>query len=122
MAAIGPDFISLQVRDIERSAEFYENQLGLTRSKSGPPHAVVFATQPVFFAVREPLPGVDLEAMPHPGEGIAPWLRATDAQGLHDSLSASGTPITSAPFDGPFGRTFTFADPDRYRITIHDGA
>ena len=26
------------------------------------------------------------------------------------------------PIDGPFGRTFTFADPDGYRITIHDGA
>ena len=27
----GPDFIALQVRDIERAAEFYERELGLTR-------------------------------------------------------------------------------------------
>jgi hypothetical protein len=39
----GPDFIALQVRDIERAAEFYERELGLTRAP-GPPHAVVFAT------------------------------------------------------------------------------
>ena len=26
------------------------------------------------------------------------------------------------PIDGPFGRTFTFADPDGYRITLHDRA
>lgn len=121
MAAIGPDFISLQVRDLERSAAFYEQHLGLARSKAGPPHAVVFDTHPVSFAVREPVPGTNLDSVPQPGEGIALWLRATDAQQLHDDLAARGTPITSAPVDGPFGRTFTFADPDGYRITIHDG-
>ncbi|MEV7133761.1 VOC family protein [Arthrobacter sp. NPDC093128] len=121
MAAIGPDFISLQVRDLERSAAFYEQHLGLARSKAGPPHAAVFDTHPVSFAVREPVLGTSLDTVPQPGEGIALWLRATDAQQLHDDLAALGTPITSAPFDGPFGRTFTFADPDGYRITIHDG-
>jgi predicted enzyme related to lactoylglutathione lyase len=28
--------------------------------------------------------------------------------------------IVSAPIDGPFGRTFTFADPDGYQVTLHD--
>jgi predicted enzyme related to lactoylglutathione lyase len=121
MAAIGPDFISLQVRDLERSAAFYEQQLGLKRYKAGPAHAVVFDTEPVSFAVREPMPGTSLDTIPQPGEGIVLWLRATDAQQLHDVLAAAGTPITSPPLDGPFGRTFTFADPDGYRITIHDG-
>ena len=122
MAVIGPDFISLQVRDLERSAEFYEGQLGLRRSKAGPPHAIVFDTHPVSFAVRELLPGTSLDTILQPGEGIALWLRATDSQQLHDALAAADTPITSAPFDGPFGRTFTFADPDGYRITIHGAA
>jgi len=121
MAAIGPDFISLQVQDLEPSAAFYELQLGLKRSKAGPPHAVVFDTRPVPFAVREPLPGTNIGTIPQPGEGVALWLRATDAQQLHDDLAAADTTITSPPFDGPFGRTFTFADPDGYRITIHDG-
>lgn len=122
MAVIGPDFISLQVSNMERSAAFYEQQLGLRRSMAGPPHAVVFDTQPVPFAVREPLPGTSIDPGSQPGEGIALWLRATDAQQLHDALAAADIPITSAPFDGPFGRTFTFADPDGYRITIHDAA
>ena len=26
----------------------------------------------------------------------------------------------SYSFDGPFGRTFTFTDPDGYAVTIHD--
>ena len=120
MSAIGPDFISLQVRDLERSAAFYEQHLGLERAEVSPPHAVVFATQPIPFAVREPLPGVDLDALAQPGAGIGLWVRADDAQRMHDDLVAAGAAITSAPVDGPFGRTFTFADPDGYQVTIHD--
>ena len=37
-----------------------------------------------------------------------------------DALVAAGTTIVSAPVDGPFGRTFTFADPDGYQVTLHD--
>ena len=119
MPAIGPDFISLQVRDLEGSAAFYEQYLGLVRNPAGPPHAVVFATKPVAFAVRDPLPGVDLNAIKRLGEGIAVWLHAPDAQQIHDSLADDGVTIVTEPFDGPFGRTFTFADPDGYQITLH---
>ncbi|KQV05160.1 VOC family protein [Leifsonia sp. Root112D2] len=122
MSVTGPDFISLQVRDLERSAAFYTRYLGLTRSQAGPPHAVVFDTKPVAFAVRDLVPGVDLDSTPQPGLGIALWLHATDTQGIHDALAAAGVPITSVPIDGPFGRTFTFADPDGYQITLHDRA
>ena len=122
MSATGPDFISLQVRDLERSASFYERYLGLTRSPVSPPHAVVFATQPIAFAVRDLVPGVDLDALSQPGIGAAIWLHATDTQAIHDALVAEGIPITVPPVDGPFGRTFTFADPDGYQITLHDRA
>ena len=60
MAVTGLDFVALQVRDVEQSATFYEKQLGLTRAPFAPPGAVVFTTTPIPFAVREPLPGVDL--------------------------------------------------------------
>ncbi len=122
MPVTGPDFVSLQVRDLERSAAFYEQYLGLTRSPAGPPHAIVFETKPASFAVRDVVPGVDLDSIPQPGQGMALWLHATDAQQIHDALAAAGTPITLAPMDGPFGRTFTFADPDGYQVTIHDRA
>ena len=119
MSAIGPDFISLQVRDLERSAAFYEQHLGLARAEVSPPHAVVFATQPIPFAVRERMPGVDLDAFT-PSGGVGLWVRADDAQRMHDDLVTAGAEITSAPIDGPFGRTFTVADPDGYQVTIHD--
>ena len=120
MTVIGPDFISLQVRDLEAAAAFYEQQVGLTRAAFSPPHAVVFDTKPIAFAVRDLAPGTDLSAVAQPGIGAAIWLHATDVQAIHDDLVADGHRIVSAPVDGPFGRTFTLADPDGYHVTLHD--
>jgi catechol 2,3-dioxygenase-like lactoylglutathione lyase family enzyme len=120
MPALGPDFISLQVRDLDAAQAFYERYLGLVRSPAGPPHAVVFATEPIAFALRDLVPGTDLDAAPQPGIGAAIWLRATQVQDIHDALVADGHRIVAAPIDGPFGRTFTFADPDGYHVTLHD--
>ncbi|UBU10854.1 VOC family protein [Nonomuraea gerenzanensis] len=118
MTVTGIDFVALQVRDLDQAAAFYETRLGLERSPVSPPHAIVFATEPIAFAVREPLPGVELPE--RPGTGVALWLKAGDAQRLHDELQAAGVPIVTPPVDGPFGRTFSFADPDGYVVTIHD--
>ena len=120
MPAIGPDFISLQARDLDASQAFYEQYLGLVRSPSGPPHAVVFETTPIAFAVREVVPGTDLASVAQPGIGAGIWFHATGVQAIHDALVADGHSIVTAPVDGPFGQTFTFADPDGYQITLHD--
>ncbi|WP_285026917.1 VOC family protein [Plantibacter sp. ME-Dv--P-122b] len=122
MPVTGPDFISLQVADLDASQAFYERYLGLVRSQAGPPHAVVFETMPTAFALRDIVPGTDLASAPQPGIGAAIWLHATDVQEIHDTLVADGHTIVSAPIDGPFGRTFTFADPDGYQLTLHDRA
>jgi predicted enzyme related to lactoylglutathione lyase len=122
MPATGPDFISLQVRDLGASQGFYEQYLGLVRSPAGPPHAVVFDTAPIAFALRDVMPGTDLASASRPGIGVAVWLHATEVQSIHDALVADGHPIVSEPVDGPFGRTFTFADPDGYHVTLHDRA
>jgi predicted enzyme related to lactoylglutathione lyase len=120
MPVTGPDFISLQVRDLDASHAFYALHLGLVRSPAGPPHAVVFDTRPIAFALRDISPGTDLDAVAQPGVGMALWLHATDVQDIHDSLASEGAAIVVEPFDGPFGRTFTFADPDGYHVTLHD--
>jgi predicted enzyme related to lactoylglutathione lyase len=122
MPATGPDFISLQVRNLDASQAFYEKYLGLVRSPAGPPHAVVFQTQPIAFALRDIVPGTDLAAAAQPGIGVALWLHCTDVQEMHDTLAADGHTIVQAPIDGPFGRTFSFADPDGYHVTLHDRA
>lgn len=120
MAVTGPDFISLQASDLAASQAFYERYLGLVRSPAGPPHAVVFRTTPIAFALRDIVAGTDLGSIAQPGIGAAIWLHATDVQDIHDALVAGGHTIVGAPIDGPFGRTFTFADPDGYHITLHD--
>ncbi len=120
MAITGPDFIALQVRDLDRAAAFYETVVGLSRAPFSPPHAVVFDTQPTF-AIREPSPGVDLEAGPL-GLGVALWVHDPEAVALHATLVEAGATIVQEPFDGPFGTTFVFADLDGYAITVHDRA
>ena len=114
--------ISIQARDLDASQAFYQQYLGLVRSQAGPPHAVVFETTPIAFALRDVVPGTDLASVAQPGIGAAIWLHAYDAQTIHDALVADGHTIVAAPIDGPFGRTFTFADPDGYHITLHDRA
>ena len=124
MPATGPDFISLQARNLDASHAFYEHYLGLglglVRSQAGPSHAVVFETKPIAFALRDVIPGTDLASVAQPGIGAAIWLHATDVQAIHDALIADGHTIVSTPIDGPFGRTFTFADLDGYQVTLHD--
>jgi predicted enzyme related to lactoylglutathione lyase len=116
----GLDFAALQVRDLPASAAFYTDVVGLKRAEGGPPGAVVFATKPIPFAVREP--SIDLDATDKLGWGVALWLHAEDVAAVEARVTEAGRPILMEPFDGPFGRTFSFADPDGYAITVHDKA
>ena len=45
------------------------------------------------------------------GSRVALWLKADDAQALHDKLAAAGVRIVTAPADGPFGRQFASPTP-----------
>ncbi|QRN94369.1 antibiotic biosynthesis monooxygenase [Archangium violaceum] len=114
---IGPDFIALQVRDLEASRRFYTEHLGLTPVPHGPPDAVVFDTHPIPFAIRRPL--VDLALVDRLGWGLSLWLASDDADGLHERLVGARVPILAPPANGPFGRFFSFRDPDGYAITVH---
>jgi predicted enzyme related to lactoylglutathione lyase len=118
-SVMGPDFVGLQVRDLDASRRFYTERLGFEIEPQSPPNAVVFRTEPIPFAVREPV--VDLDAVDRLGWGVALWIKCDGAQELYDSLKAAGIQIAQEPFDGPFGCTFTFVDPDGYAITVHDG-
>lgn len=114
----GPDFVALQWRDLAAGKRFYSEVVGLELAPQSPPGAVVFATEPISFAVRTPL--VDLDLTPHLGHGVALWLRVEDSAALHDRLIGKGVEVVSGMTDGPFGKTFTFRDPEGYLITIHD--
>lgn len=114
----GIDFVALQVRDIQAAARFYTEVMGLQPVSQSPPDAVVFATQPIPFAVRTPL--VDLESVDKLGWGVALWFRADDTDTVYRRVRDAGRPIVVEPNEGPFGRTFAFVDPDGYSVTVHD--
>ncbi|WOQ17650.1 VOC family protein [Raineyella sp. W15-4] len=122
MTTSGPDFVSFQVRDREASATFYEETVGLIRLPVPNPAAAVFSAGDVSFAVRDPFPGVDLDAVGQLGAGIGVWFHNADADGLHARLVEAGVPIVQEPFEGPFGTQFAFRDPDGYVVTIHSKA
>jgi predicted enzyme related to lactoylglutathione lyase len=114
-----PGFISIAVSDAAKSAAFYEEHLGAVRDTFDfGPGAVAFVGWPAFALNSTRRPG---QPGPSPETTtIQLWWRASDAQAVHDRAVAAGVRILTAPFDGPFGRTFTMADPDGYRITIYE--
>ncbi|WDT58982.1 VOC family protein [Streptomyces sp. G7(2002)] len=117
----GPDFVALQVRDLNAAADFCEQHLGLRRAAVSPPHAVVFDTKPTPFAVRELLPGVDLADTARPGLGAVLWFQTSDAHRLHDQLTAAGVKILTPIANSPFGPMFSFEGPEGYTLTAHGG-
>src|SRR5215467_2772805 len=115
---LGPDFLSLQVHNLSASRTFYTETLGLTiDERFNTPDFVLFDTNTIPFALREAK--VNLDEAPHPGWGVALWIDCDHVDELYTRLEAVEATIITPPFDGPFGRTLVFADPDGYRITAN---
>jgi len=115
---LGPDFINLQVRNLSASHAFYTDLLGLAIDPHfSAPGVVLFDSTTIPFALSEA--SVNLDEAPHPGWGVALWIDCDEVDALWAKLDAAGVTILKPPFDGPFGRTFAFADPDGYRITVN---
>lgn len=116
---LGPDFISLQVRDLATSRKFYTETLGLAvDERFDTADAVVFDTNSIPFALRAA--NVDLAEAPQPGWGVTLWIDCDAVDELHARLQEAGATIVRPPFDSPFGRAFIIADPDGYRITVNE--
>lgn len=113
----GPDFVALQVRDLEAAAEYYEAVFGFVRARISPPDAVVFNTKPIPLALRRPVR--PLPPQGPLGVGVVLWVACDDADRLHSTMWDNGATLLSAPADGPFGRFFTAQDPDGYVLTFH---
>jgi predicted enzyme related to lactoylglutathione lyase len=116
---LGPDFLNLQVRNLSASRTFYTEVLGLTEDTSfTAPGVVLFDSSTIPFAISEA--NVNLDEAPQPGVGVALWIDCDDVDELHAKMQAAEATIITSPYDGPFGRTFVFADPDGYRITANE--
>ena len=116
---LGPDFISLQVRNLSASRAFYTELLGLKiDERFNTPDFALFDTSTIPFALSEAK--MNLDEAPRPGWGVALWIDCDHVNELHAKMEAAGASIIQPPYDGPFGRTFVFADPDGYRITVNE--
>jgi catechol 2,3-dioxygenase-like lactoylglutathione lyase family enzyme len=111
----------MKTRSVDASQAFYDRYLGLIRSQAGPPHAVVFETKRSRSHCGTSFPAPISHPLLSPAS-VPRSLHATDVHAIHDALVADGHTIVSAPIDGPFGRTFTLADPDGYQVILHDRA
>jgi len=115
---LGPDFINLQVRNLSISHTFYTELLGLTVDQDfTAPGVILFESSTIPWALSEATK--DLDAAPQPGWGTTLWIDCDEVDALWARLDAAGATIIKPPFDGPFGRTFVFADPDGYQITAN---
>lgn len=116
---LGPDFISLQVRNLSASRTFYTEMLGLTVDPQfDTPEVIVFDTNSIPFALSQAK--VNLDEAPQPGWGVTLWIDCNSVNELHAKLEAKGATIITPPYDSPFGRAFVFIDPDGYRITANE--
>ncbi len=114
---LGPDFLALQVRNLAASRKFYTDTFGFEVSDHCPPGAVIFKTEPIPLALRDPLD--ELPEAGSLGVGMVLWIACTDADALHNLIIKRGGVILSPLTDGPFGRFFVASDPDGYAITFH---
>jgi predicted enzyme related to lactoylglutathione lyase len=118
--AIGPDFLTLQVRDLERARRFYTEVVGFAPTESKVPTAAVFATSPIRLALRQAT--VDLDAAGGLGWGVVIWIKAEDPDRLAKRLEEQHVTITKPPCDGFCGREFQFRDPEGYELTVYEGS
>jgi lactoylglutathione lyase len=112
------EFVSLQVRDLETSKEFYTKKLGFELSEMKNPDAVIFKFNKgkASFAIRKPLENLDNKEL---GNGLSIWF-ATDEkiETLQASLIEQGVSILGPIMATPFGKALHVKDPDGYKLTF----
>ena len=111
------DFVSFQVKNLEKSKKFYTEVLGFELAQSpNEKVAVVFKTgSGSVFAIRTP--HLDLNSVEKLGWGISPWFGVDDIDSYYKNVS-SKTKVIQELKETPFGKTFVVADPNGYLITI----
>src|SRR5579859_5264379 len=115
---LGPDFISLQVRNLSVSRAFYLDVLGFTEDTSfSAPDFVLFDTNSIPFGLSAATGSLD--EVPQPGLGVTLWIDCDNVDELHAKMVAAGATVIKPPFESPFGRALIFVDPDGYRITVN---
>jgi catechol 2,3-dioxygenase-like lactoylglutathione lyase family enzyme len=112
----GTDFITVSTRDIDAAAAFYEDVLGLRRSKQwGRMPAIEFETGNLTIAVMQSDAfGLEFRANTHP---IA--LHVEDFESAKAELESRGVQFRRDTLDSGVCWQAFFADPDGNALAIH---
>ncbi len=116
MNITGVDFITVPTRDFETASAFYENVLGLERSKQwGQMPAAEFETGTLTIAVMQSDAfGIEFERHSHP---IA--LHVDDVEAARAELESQGVTFHADTMDSGVCHMAHFADPDGNTLMLH---
>ncbi len=114
----GVDFICIPSRDLEAAADFYENVLGLERSKSWgqeDPLGIEFEAGNLTLALFKPEKvGIDFQPINVP---IA--LRVDDVEAARAELESRGVEFEGETLDSGVCHQAFFKDPDGNALDLH---
>ena len=108
------DHILIDVVDVERSLQFYRDQLHLTVKSRSPSDAVLQAGNLRIFLWSDHW---DWSPPPHrnrPPQGMYPHFVIPDVKGTVASMEKAGFKIVEPAQDHPYGTEAFVADPDGY--------
>jgi len=116
MNITGVDFITVPTRDFETASAFYENVLGLERSKQwGQMPAAEFETGTLTIAVMQSDAfGIEFERHSHP---IA--LHVDDVEAARAELESQGVTFHADTMDSGVCHMAHFTDPDGNALMLH---
>ncbi len=114
------DFMAFEVTNMEQSRHFYQKLMGFALAEYQNPQATVFQNkQGAIFAIK--YASADFPNHQKPGAGVAIWFGwEGSVEDQHQHLQEAGVNMLAPPFDTPFGKSLTVADPDGYAITLHE--
>ena len=112
------EFVSLQVRDLEVSKNFYTNKLGFEVSEMSNANACIFKynNSEASFAIRKPIGNLEGKEL---GVGASIWFAIDeDISELQTRLLEQKVNLLGTINNTPFGQTLIAKDPDGYNITF----
>ena len=116
MNVTGVDFITVPTRDFEKASAFYEDVLGLKRSKQwGNMPAREYETGSLTIALMQS-DGFGMEFKPHT-HPIA--LQVDDVHAAREELESKGVEFGADTIDSGVCHMAFFADPDGNALMVH---
>ena len=110
-------FVSLQVKNLEASKDFYTQKLGFEIDNQNPQACVFkYNKEKASFAIRTPLEPLEEREL---GIGVAIWFAIDEnVEELREEFIQKGLNSVGPIIETPFGRAFHAKDLDGYKLTF----